>query len=229
MLDYLHSIDIHAKDIELYTLAFTHKSFANENKTQSNERLEFLGDAVLELIVTEHLYQHFPDLPEGKMTAFRSALVRKESLAKTAKNIGLGEYLRLSKGEKAGGGKKKDYILANTVEAILGAIFLDLGLETCTEFVHQNILIHLDEIREEKKHIGPKTALQEYVQGEKMGTPIYKVLSESGPDHLKNFVMGAYLGKKLIGEGSGNSKQKAESDAAKNALNNILQEKNETN
>ncbi len=223
MIEYLQNIGISTQNPELYTVAFTHKSFANEKHTESNERLEFLGDAVLELIVTDFLYENFPEMPEGKMTAYRSALVRKESLAKMAKAIDLGSQLLLSKGEKRSQGEKKDYILANTVEAILGAIFLDQGIETATAFIQKFLLVSLDEIRESKTHIGPKTAFQEFTQAEKLGTPTYELISEEGPDHQKIFVMGAYLEEKLVGKGEGNSKQKAESDAAKNALTALQQ------
>jgi len=218
MNEYLQNIGIYTENIDLYTKAFTHKSYSNEKEVESNERLEFLGDAVLELIVTNYLYQKFPEFPEGKLTAFRSALVRKESLAKTAKILDLGSQILLSKGEKRSKGGEKDYILANTVEAILGAIFLDLGMEQATLFIETYLLVSLDEIIEENKHIGPKSALQEYTQAEKMGTPTYELISEEGPDHQKNFIMGVFLEEKLIEKGIGNSKQKAESDAAKNAL-----------
>jgi len=216
--EYLQSIGISTENIDLYTQSFTHKSYSNEKLVASNERLEFLGDAVLELIVTEFLYQKFPEKTEGELTAFRSALVRKESLAKTAKTIGLGNQLLLSRGEKRSHGENKDYILANTFEAILGAIFLDKGIDQAKIFVENYLLSSLDSIVENKKHIGPKTAFQEYAQAEKMGTPTYELISEEGPDHKKNFVMGAYLKEELIEKGTGNSKQKAESDAAYNAL-----------
>ena len=218
MKEYLENIGVFARKINLYKQAFTHKSYANEKECENNERLEFLGDAVLELIVTEFLYQKFPDLPEGKLTALRSALVRKESLAQMAKALELGRQILLSRGEKRSKGGEKDYILANTIEALLGAIFLDLGMVEATLFVERYLLVSLDDIVEKKKHIGPKTAFQEYAQAEKMGTPTYKLISEKGPDHLKNFVMGAYLEEVLIAEGGGNSKQKAESSAAANAL-----------
>ncbi len=168
-------------------------------------------------------------MPEGKLTAFRSALVRKESLANASKKLGLGNYLRLSKGERGSKGSEKEYIIANTFESILGAIFLDLGMKNCKAFVENYLLPHLDEIQEENKHIGPKTSFQEYAQAEKMGTPSYKLVSDEGPDHKKTFVMGAYLDKGLITTGSGNSKQKAESDAAFNAMKmlKIQEEKSE--
>ncbi len=228
MHEYLQSIGVSTKNIDLYKQAFTHKSYANEKEVDSNERLEFLGDAVLELIVTQYLYQEFPDLPEGELTALRSALVRKESLANTAKLVGFKDQIFLSKGEKRSKGGEKDYILANTVEALLGTIFLDLGMPAATLFIEKYLLVSLPGIMESKKHIGPKSAFQEYSQAEKMGTPSYDLISEEGPDHQKNFVMGAFLGKKLIATGTGNSKQKAESSAAKNALTLLLQQ-NEAN
>lgn len=203
----------------LFQIACTHRSFANEDKgTEHNERLEFLGDAVLELIITEELYHRFPEEPEGKMTKFRSALVRGAFLAKKAKEIGLGEHLKLSKGEEAAGGKEKNPLLADVFEAVLGSIYLDKGMEAAKHFVQTLLFPHIDEVEDQSKHMDPKSSFQEWAQEEHTTTPIYKVLKEEGPDHAKRFVAGVFLGKKLFGEGVGSSKQKAEVAAAQDGI-----------
>lgn len=218
MEDLFQSLGIVPNKRELFVTAFTHKSYTNENGGEDNERLEFLGDAVLELIATNFLFKTFPKMPEGEMTSLRSALVRKDSLAKVAEGMNLGKYIRLSKGEKSSGGNKKSYILANTFEALLGALFLDAGMETAEMIVEDLLLAFTDEIYEKNLHIGPKNAFQEFSQAKFSITPHYELIGEEGPDHGKVFTMGAFLGDKKVGEGKGNSKQKAESDAAKNAL-----------
>lgn len=213
---FLASINIQPKNIALYTTAFTHKSFGNENNVTNNERLEFLGDAVLELLVTEFLYKTFPHLQEGVMTALRSSAVRKESLATLAKKIQLGKVIKLSKGER--NGHKKDYILANTVESLLGAIYLDRGLRETKKFLTTFLFPEIIISETKKNYIGPKSRFQEWAQAEKAITPHYELISSSGPDHAKTFVMAVFLDDKKIAEGSGNSKQDAEQNAAKNAL-----------
>jgi len=214
-------IGIKFKDKNLLNNAFVHRSYLNEHKNEgieSNERLEFLGDAVLELVSTEHLYKNHPDHDEGQMTNFRSALVKGMHLADISKELTLGNYLYLSHGEEKGEGNRKNYILANTLEALIGAIYLDKGFKIAEKFVKKFILTKLDEIIEKKLHLDPKCQLQELIQ-EKVGvTPTYEILSESGPDHAKKFEMGVYVSGELIAKGEGSSKQKAEEDAAQKAL-----------
>jgi ribonuclease-3 len=209
--------------------AFIHKSFMNEYKgddKSDNERLEFLGDAVLELAVTEYLFKTYPKSPEGELTNWRSALVKGKNLAKVANELNLGNYLYLSKGEEKSGGRKKNYILANTLEAFIGALYLDKGYRIAHDFINKYILIKLEEILEEGLHIDAKSHFQELSQEEFDVTPEYRLISESGPDHAKRFVMGAFLGDKKVGEGDGSSKQKAEESAARNALVEVEWKKN---
>lgn len=206
--------------MELYQDAFTHKSHLNENrhlKRTNNERLEFLGDAVLELIVTEFLYLNYPD-PEGVLTNWRSALVKKETLATIARELNLGHYLFLSKGEDVTGGRDKDYILANTFEAFLGAVYLDHGYQVARDFVQKTLLMRLEQIIAARLYIDSKSNFQEIAQEKTAITPNYQLLKEEGPDHDKVFTMGAYLGNQLCGQGKGSNKQAAEQAAAKDAL-----------
>ncbi len=214
--NFLSSINIQPKNISLYETAFTHKSFGNEKKVTNNERLEFLGDAVLELLVTEFLYKTFPKLQEGVMTALRSSAVRKESLANLAKKIQLGSMIQLSKGER--NGHKKDYILANTIEALLGAVYLDRGLRETKKFLTEFLFPEIVQTESKKNYIGPKSRFQEWAQAEKSITPHYELIASTGPDHAKTFRMAVYLKETKIAEGSGNSKQDAEQAAAANAL-----------
>lgn len=213
----INTIGVQFRDLELLDLAFVHKSYLNEHrkfKTDHNERLEFLGDAVLELIVTEHLYKKYPQEGEGVLTNWRSALVKGKHLAEIAIELELGIYLYLSRGEERSGGRKKNYILANTLESLIGAIYLDQGYQVTQEFAEKHILVRLDQILEKGQHIDAKSRFQEIAQ-ELIGlTPDYKFLSETGPDHEKIFTMGLYLGKEKIAEGQGSSKQKAEQEAA---------------
>ena len=185
---------------------------------EDNERLEFLGDAVLELVATEYLFRNHPEQTEGEMTNFRSALVKGKHLAKIAKDLELGQYLSLSHGEENSGGREKNYILANTVEALIGAIYLDQGFIPSKVFITNFILIKLDDIIEQNLHIDPKSRFQEIVEEKEDVTPEYEVLEEKGPDHDKKFVSGVYIDGKMIAKGKGSSKQKSEEDAAKNAL-----------
>lgn len=213
-------IKIHFKDKKLLEMVFVHKSYINECKKkdlQHNERLEFLGDAVLELVVTEFLYKHYPN-DEGELTNWRSALVKGAHLAHVAKQLNLGEYLVLSKGEENSGGREKNYILANTFEALIGAIYLEHGYEIAHKFIDEFVLIYLEEILEKGLHIDPKSQLQELVQEHDDVTPHYRVLEEHGPDHDKEFIMGIYIGDELIAKGKGSSKQNAEQDAALKGL-----------
>lgn len=200
-------------------LAFTHRSYLNENKRikEHNERLEFLGDAVLELAVTEHLYKNYKN-PEGELTNWRSALVKTETISETAKELGYEEHLKLSKGESKSTGRARQLILANTFEAVIGAIYLDQGFEKARKFIEEKLIVKLPKILETKAYIDAKSNFQELAQEKEGITPVYKVLSEEGPDHEKIFTMGVYLGEKQIGKGTGPSKQSAEQAAAGDAL-----------
>jgi ribonuclease-3 len=212
------------KKKDLIRNAFIHRSYLNEHpgeKLAHNERLEFLGDAILGFIVSEYLYERFPEKSEGDLTNFRSALVNAGSLAKAASKLDLGKHLLLSKGEEATGGRESQYLLANTFEAFLGALYLDLGLEKAKDFVSASLLPYIDQVIEEKLYKDFKSLLQEQAQEKLSITPIYKVLSEEGPDHSKTFKMGVYFEEKLVAEGLGGSKQKAEQDAAEKALANF--------
>lgn len=217
-------LQINIKDHELFKVACTHKSYFNESNhsAKHNERLEFLGDAVLELIATDYLFNHYPKRPEGELTALRSAIVKGKNLAQVAKRLGLGEFLLLSTGEERSGGRKKEYILANTVEAIIGAVYLDQGYEVTRVVVERELLQDVDGIIMRKEHLDSKTSLQEYTQEHFGVTPNYKLISESGPDHNKKFIMGATLSDRVIAEGQGPSKQAAEKKAAQAALNLLL-------
>lgn len=208
------------KNLDLLELAFVHRSFVNENHeiNESNERLEFLGDAVLELITTEFLFAEFPKKPEGELTALRSALVKGETLAEVSRELNLGQHLKLSKGEAKSGGAEKPYLLANVFEAVLGAVYLDGGFEKAREIVHKFLLPKLSQIIESNAQVDAKSEFQEIAQARLAITPEYRVLHESGPDHDKIFEMGAYVGKDLFGRGKGASKQEAEQAAAEAAL-----------
>jgi ribonuclease-3 len=200
--------------------AFTHRSYLNENRSRnlvSNERLEFLGDAVLELVATEYLYENY-DKPEGQLTALRSALVRGKSISDSAKDLQLFECLSLSAGEKKGSQRAKDLILANTFEALVGAIYLDYGLEKSSFVINKYVLNKIDKIINEKLYIDSKSEFQEKVQEYKKTTPSYRLLDEAGPDHDKKFTCGVYIGEELVATGEGPSKNTAEQDAAEAAI-----------
>ncbi len=215
--------DLQPKNLDLYISAFTHRSYLNEHRSfelPHNERLEFLGDAVLELISTEYLYKTY-DHPEGELTNFRSALVNYKKLSEIAKTIGLEPHLMMSRGEAKDTGRARQVILANTIEALIGAIYLDLGYEAAQQFITKNILVELPGIITTQQYLDPKSQLQEIIQ-EKFGvTPTYGVISESGPDHEKIFVVASFMGGKEIGRGEGPSKQEGEISAAENALKNM--------
>ncbi|MBP5204504.1 ribonuclease III [bacterium] len=206
---------------DLLKTALTHRSYINENREQNienNERLEFLGDAVLELIISDHIYKKYPEKHEGELTSIRSALVRTESIAEESKKMGIGQYLLLSKGEEESGGKDKEYIIADLYEAVLGAIYLDKDYETAKEYVTRTILKKVDKVVEEELFIDPKTKIQELSQAKYKVTPTYTILKEEGPDHDKHFTIGLFLENKEIAQGVGTSKQKAEEDAARKAI-----------
>jgi ribonuclease-3 len=209
------------KDKSLLKQAFIHRSYINENpKTDMthNERLEFLGDAVLELVVTDFLYKKYPTHTEGELTALRSALVNAVIISQIASKIGMNDYLLLSKGENKDNGKARQYILANTYEAYVGALYLDQGIKVVEKFIKENLLVKIDEIVKKKLWRDAKSLVQEKAQEFVNFTPAYKVLQESGPDHDKHFTVGIYFGRDLIAEGKGKSKQEAEQKAAENAL-----------
>lgn len=214
-------LGLHFQNEDLLTNAFTHRSYPNEHPEcvfQSNERLEFLGDAALELVVSEYLYHAYPEHAEGDLTNYRSAIVNTASLAETAKKLHLGEFLLLAKGEEDSGGRESEYLLANTFEALLGAIYLDKGYESAKSVVKKVLLPKLPEIVKNEAYIDAKSKLQEIAQEVMLITPHYQVLSEKGPDHNKQFLVGVFVGKKKLGQGQGSSKQRAEIDAAENAL-----------
>ncbi len=213
-------IDLDFNNKDLLRQVFIHRSYLNENpgcKLGHNERLEFLGDAVLELIVTEYLFNHYPN-PEGELTNWRSALVRGQHLAEVAGKLNLGQWLLLSRGEAKSGGKSRQILLANMFEALLGAMYLDQGLEAVRPFVNRYISERLDTILADELHIDPKSKLQEVTQAREGITPHYEVLRESGPDHAKEFAVGVFLGRRQLAEASGASKQSAEQAAAAAAL-----------
>jgi ribonuclease III len=201
--------------------AFVHRSYINENRNsglEHNERLEFLGDAVLELVVTDYLYHKYPKKPEGELTAFRSSLVNSNTLAEAATKLEVNDFLLLSKGEAKDTGRARQYILANTYEAIVGAIYIDQGYDGAKQFIANNIFDLIDEIVEKGSWIDSKSRFQEKAQETAGITPVYKTTKEAGPDHNKQFTVGLYLETKLVSEGVGKSKQEAEQDAARKAL-----------
>lgn len=205
---------------DLYLSAFTHRSYLNENRgfhLPHNERLEFLGDAVLELCATEYLYRNYPH-PEGELTNFRSALVNYKMLAGIASRLGFEKFLLMSRGEAKDTGRARQVILANCIEAVIGAMYLDSGYQACTNFISREILVELDKIIEGGKYLDPKSRLQEMVQDKSGITPHYGVISETGPDHNKIFVVAAFVGTEEVGRGVGPSKQEAEIAAAEDAL-----------
>ncbi len=214
-------ININFENKTLAKNAFVHRSYLNENpdfELGSNERLEFLGDAVLELATSEKLFKKYPNKPEGNLTNIRAALVCTSSLAEESKRLNLGNYLFLSKGEHDSGGREREYILANTFEALLGAIYLDQGYRTCQEFLEEKLFYKIEEIVKNRKYKDAKSTLQEIAQEEVGITPTYNVLDEWGPDHAKSFRMGVFLNNKQIGVGKGCSKQEGEQAAAQDAL-----------
>ena len=214
-------LGIHFNNKELLTQAFAHRSYLNENpnfKLDHNERLEFLGDAVMELIVTAHLYKDFPEKTEGDLTNWRAALVNAKMLTTVAEELGFNNFLLLSRGEEKEGGKARAYILANTFEALLGALYLDSGFDPCDEFLKNNLLSRLPEIIKDGSYKDSKSKFQEQSQEKVSITPNYKVIKETGPDHQKKFIVGVYLNDELVAEGEGSSKQEAEDASAKEAL-----------
>lgn len=208
------------QNIDLLVTALTHRSYVNEHKksvSEHNERLEFLGDAVLELVVTDYLYRNFSE-PEGILTSWRAALVRTESIGAAGEKLGYEPLVRMSRGEKAGSVRARQQILANAFEAVIGAIYLERGYDDAEAFIAKHILSKLDSILESGSWRDPKSHLQEVSQRIDGHTPVYKVLNEVGPDHDKVFTLGVYVGDTLMGQGSGPSKQMAQQEAARAAL-----------
>jgi len=209
------------KNKNILRQAFTHRSYINENKNtklEHNERLEFLGDAVLELVVTDFLYATYPNKPEGELTTYRSALVNAITLAEVASNLSMNDFLLLSKGEAKDTGRARQYILANTFEAVIGAIYLDQGYESAKKFIEKHIFVFADKMITKGNLVDAKSLFQEKAQERAGTTPSYKLIRESGPDHDKSFTVGVYIKKDQIAIGEGKSKQEAEQDAAQKAI-----------
>ena len=213
-------LGVEFKDKKFLQEAVTHRSYLNENRNYQlphNERMEFLGDAVLELSVTKYLFNNYPN-PEGELTNWRAALVNGEMLSRIAQELKIEGHILMSRREQKDTGKARDYILANAMEAIIGAIYLDQGFDKADEFVVKNITAKLPEILEKGSYLDPKSYFQEKAQEETQITPHYEVLKEWGPDHDKKFVAGVFLGSEKIAEGEGDSKQEAQRNAAENGL-----------
>jgi len=213
-------LSVSFKNKDLLRQALVHRSYLNENRDfelDHNERLEFLGDAVLELATTEFLFKNFSN-PEGELTNFRAALVNSNMLSRIANELGLEEYLLMSRGEKKDTGKARQYILANALEAIIGAIYIDQGYRKAKKFVSDNFLVKMEDVLNNKLYQDPKSKFQEHAQEIIGTTPTYKVMKEWGPDHDKHFVIAVYLGDEKIAEGEGTSKQSAQMKAAENGL-----------
>ncbi len=216
-------IKINFKNQGLLKNAFVHRSYLNEHKTfrgPSNERLEFLGDSVLSIIVSRFLYLQLPASPEGELTQLRASLVRTETLAKIAEKLSLGEYLFLSKGEEDSGGRQNNSILANTFEALVGAIYLDKGYDAAEKFIDMTILKNWRELSKSAVSDN-KSRLQEILQRNWRVSPVYKLLSSWGPDHARQFKIGVYMDDKLLGSGVGKNKQQAAQNAAEDALSRL--------
>jgi len=217
------ALQVEFKNQDLLIEAITHRSYVNEHKTENlnhNERLEFLGDAVLELSVTRFLFNNYKEFMEGDLTSFRAALVKTESLAEEAVRLKLGDFVLMSKGEESTGGRTRQYILANTVEAIIGGIYQDQGFEVADKFIIENISYKAENIIKSRSDIDAKSKLQEITQEQYKVTPIYQLIDAKGPDHNKIFEMGVYLNDVLLAQGSGKSKQEAEQSAARLTLQN---------
>ena len=215
------SIGVSFDNKNLLAQAFTHRSYINEHRMSAlehNERLEFLGDAVLELVITEYLFAKYPTKPEGELTSFRSALVNTSTISTVATGLGMNEYLLLSRGESKDTGRARQYILANTFESVIGAIYLDQGYETAKSFIAANLFHLIDDIVEEGLYRDAKSRFQEQAQEKAAVTPNYETVSEEGPDHDKKFTVGVFLSGEEVARGEGKSKQEAEQMAARRAL-----------
>lgn len=211
-------------DPKLFEQVFIHRSYLNEaggSGLESNERLEFLGDSILSFVVSSHIFNQFKELKEGQLTSIRSVLTNTETLAEVSRALGLGEQLKLSKGEESGGGRNNKTLLANTFEALIGGIYIDQGIEAARKFIEENIIDQSERIIESQGLKDPKSKLQEKIQEKHKESPEYRVVAEEGPDHNKSYTIGVYLGERLLAEGIGSSKQDAEKAAARAALENI--------
>ncbi len=208
------------KNKKLFEEAFTHRSYLNEAKVQvaSNERLEFLGDSILSFVVSNHLYTKYPEFDEGTLTNLRSLMVNTKSLSEIARELQMGSLLKLSKGEEESKGRENATLLENSFEAYIGALFLDQGIPSVVKFLQDSLFPKIQALVAKKAFKDPKSLLQEKVQAKKHGSPLYKVLAETGPAHTKTFKVGVFVDGRLLGEGSGKSKQIAEESAAKVAL-----------
>ena len=213
-------LDIEIKNGGLFQEALTHRSYLNEHrdyKFQHNERLEFLGDAVLELVVTKSLFDNFEN-PEGELTSFRAALVNGDMLAKIGQSLDIQNFLLMSRGETKDTGRARDYLVANAMEAIIGALYIDQGYEAAKVFIEKHVLSHLKEVLDQGLHTDPKSHFQELAQEKTGVTPGYRVLKEWGPDHDRHFIAGVFIGEEKIAEGEGVSKQDAQREAARQGL-----------
>lgn len=209
------------KDRSLLLQAFVHRSYLNENpqfEVGHNERLEFLGDAVLELVVTDFLYRTYPKEDEGTLTAYRSALVNAVTLSQVAQDLSMNDYLVLSRGEAKDNGRARQIILANTFEALVGALYLDQGYDAARDFISEHLLPRMKTILADHLWLDAKSYFQERAQDTAGFTPSYQVITETGPDHDKRFTVGVHIGGELVAKGSGHSKQEAEQDAARKGL-----------
>lgn len=211
------------KNKKLFEQAFIHRSFLNETKEKisSNERLEFLGDSIISFVISQYLYLKYPDFNEGILTNMRSLLVNTKSLAQVARELNFGEYLKLSRGEEESKGRQNQSLLANCFEAFVGALFIDSGIEVVENFLKQIFEQKIEILAKSNSFKDPKSLLQEYAQSKKKGSPIYKVLNEVGPAHSKTFIVGVLVKEIVAGKGEGRSKQEAEEQAAKNALEHL--------
>ena len=219
--DFEAKIGVTFRDKALLRQAFTHRSYLNENRSVEwghNERLEFLGDAVLELVITDHLYRTYPDKNEGEMTSLRSAVVKAETLSDVGVDIGINQYLFLSRGEAKDLGRARQYILANTVEALIGAIYLDQEYEAARKFIESFVSPRIDTVITHGLAIDAKSKFQAKAQETFSVTPVYKTIKETGPDHNKHFTVGVYIKNEVVATGEGSSKQEAEQNAARLAL-----------
>lgn len=231
ILDFAKKNKLNFSNDKLLKQVFIHRSYLNENiglQLDHNERLEFLGDAVLELVVTEYLFKNYQK-PEGELTNLRSALVKGQMLSDIAKELGMDKYLYLSKGEAKSEGRSRQLIMANALEALIGAIYLDQGYQTTVDFIKEHLIKYLNKIIDQKLYLDPKSHLQELSQEQLGVTPNYKVIDEHGPDHAKSFTVGCYINQKMAGQGSGSSKQTAESAAASSALEHWTELSSENN